>query len=172
MSSKVDILDQYGMTEDEVKAAEEKIDSDVILEEQKRMEIAKKAPILTKKFIEGKDYREKDIVLLKTGEYVNVFVTPLSEDDIYESFDAIGVDELPSAARGVNLSQIKYARLAVELAMKAIKLPKGVTQEQFKQSVAYGELTRIGSNILAKMFNRETVESETETEAEETAGFS
>jgi len=171
MAVKKDLLDEYGMTPEQVAEAEAKIDTDIILEEQRRIEVAKRAPLLTKKFVEGKSYREQEIVKTKDNDYLKVFVIPLTEDDIYESFDNIGVEELPSASKGIKLSQIKYARLAVELAEKAIVLPKDVTMDQIKNVVAYGELTRIGSNILAKMFNRETVETEKPTEASATAGF-
>ena len=137
------------------------MDKEREIEEEKRAKIAKRAPLLTKVFVEGKDYREPDIVKLKDGSYFKILLKPVGDEDIFRAFDEVGIEEIPTPSTPTNISQIKFARLAARLALIAIDTSNtGLTEEQIVENLAYGEATRIGSKILARLFTMEAIESD------------
>jgi len=157
-----DLIEQYGMTEEEIENAEKAIDAQNKVEEEKRKEIAKNAKKLTRRFIEGKDYREEELVRLKDGSYYKVDMKPLSDEEIYEAFDAVGIETIPAPGTKVNIPQIKFARLATRLAIMSIDTGGMITTDELKANLDYGETTRIGTKILTNLFKARPMNMEEE----------
>lgn len=164
-----EILEEFGMTDDEVSKRLEEMEKEQEAERERRIEIAKRAPMLTKAFLKGKDYRTEDIVKLKDGSFFKVILRPLGDGDLYKAFDDVGVENIPSPGRRVEIPQIKFARLADKLALLSIE--SDLTDKELTEILEYGETTRIGTDIMSKLFKRESVESGVSKDMDVQAGF-
>jgi len=159
---KKSILDEYGMTDEQVEERLRLMEEEEAEEDARRLEIAKRAPLLTKVFLKGKDYREPELVKLKDGSFFKVLLKPVSDEDIYRAFDEVGIEEIPGPGKALDVPQIKFARLATRLAAIAIDMSvtKGITEQELIDSLAYGEATRIGTRIMTRLFTRVAIESD------------
>lgn len=159
---KKSILDTYGMTDEQVDERMAELAKEEEEEEKRRAEVAKRAPLLTKVFLKGKDYREAELVKLKDGSYFKVLLKPVSDEDIYRAFDEVGIKEIPGPNKKLDVPQIKFARLAARLAVIAIdmSITGGITEQEMIDQLAYGEATRIGTKIMTRLFTREAIESD------------
>lgn len=172
MSEKKGIVEEFGMTEEELIEVEKKYDEEQEIEEKRREEMKEKAPSLTKLFLAGKKFRTQEAVKMKDGSYYKLTLKPLNDDEIYEAMDEVGIEKVPNLRRrDVRVSEIKMFRWAISLAKQAVELPSGVSWEDLKEAIAYGELTRLGTDILLKLFSREAVETDKADNMDATAGF-
>lgn len=159
---KKSILDEYGMSDEEVNKRMAELDAEEEAEEARRAEVAKRAPLLTKVFLKGKSYREAVLVKLKDGSYFKVLLKPISDEDIFRAFDEVGIEDIPGPNKKLDVPPIKFARLATRLAAIAIdtSITGGLTEQEVIDQLAYGETTRIGTKIMTRLFTREAVESD------------
>lgn len=163
------ILEQYGMSDEEVEAKEAEFDKAQELDRKRREEAIKKSPLISKLFVDGKEYRKFDSIKMRDGKYLKVALRPLGDSDIYKAFDDVGIKEIPSSTRSVDIPPIKFARLATQLAIEAID--SDLTERELVESVEFGELTRIGTDIMGRLFKKEYMEGGKDRDIDMAAGF-
>ena len=130
--------------EENRKAAQERIEKARSKITEERKVLAKDAPKISAQLLEGTNYSEEIIVMLKTGAYGKLEISALSEGELLEAFAVLGMDKLQNLGEDETEFQVED----YEFFWKLIALSTGFDKELIRKSFAMGESSMVGQRIL------------------------